>query len=1105
MDPLHNRPAVLVVSADKAEDTYEELQRAYRPDYEEDIEEEKHQYSSLATYITEIYQENKDIRSSSGIEEKMLQSLRAYNGHYDPGDLALIKEQGGSSIFMNLTPTKCRAAMSWLRDIMMPAKENAWGLYPTTVPELPEEIRMQVQEHINTLVQEGQVEPPTDGNPQKPQALGAAQKIQEVNQLKRDIEDAFQDEIYKVALGEIKKYERIIEDQLQEGQWEKAFSDFIEDFCVFPVAVMKAPVISKRKKLSYLNGEIQESEDFVFLNQRVSPLDIYPSASATHINDGNLCEHLRFDRKTLYNFIGVKNYKEDNIRKVLELHKDGYLGGELNNTIESDKVDEEYRGDTFRASKGIIHGVHFFGSIPWSYLSDWGFSPEKIGTDEDREFEVEAILAGGEVIKCVLNEDPLLRRPYYKASWQNIPGSWWGRSLPELMRDIQRMCNATARALANNLALASGPQIEVYTDRLADDSSVDDITPFHVWQVTSDPSGAGGRAIQFWQPTSNAQELLAVYDRFELRADDATGIPRYAYGNDQTGAAAQALADYEKVITPFGPIKISKLYPGMLVNNTYGGTSVVQGVYPQGVTDIFRLSFSNGETIDCDMNHRWAVRSDHRRAFRTLTTEEILEKGLFRQIKKDKKNPKGFRPKWMTPQTKPLEYRAQEVLIDPYTFGALLGDGDSRARITSMDQEVFDRIPYPLGKIDRKPRNKAWSQTILGIKEDLTYYLHGANCYTKFIPKEYLGNCIHVRKELLKGLMDTDGCISKNGDCFYFTTSFQLAKDFKQLVRSLGGTVTKIQKPKDKRENRTQGYRIHFNIEFAPVYLERKKKNFKRKPLLATYITGISYVGKRSATCISVDSVDSCFLVENCIVTHNTASGLSMLLESASKGIKDAVRNIDFGVIKPRIEYQFYWNIISDDAIDFTGDVNVVPKGSEILTMKGASEMRRNEFLQILANPTYMGIVGEEGLADILREMAKSLGLGNNIVPSRIVLKKKQEEAKAMQQQQMQMQADADNQKASTGLQATQMQVEGQMAMHQQTQQLKAEEIQAKMADKEKDRQLRFIELQERQKEAIGKQTADLQKQQMIEVNKDAQVNKQVALSLKNGDKMNQQ
>jgi hypothetical protein len=775
MDPLHNRPAVLVVSADKAEDTYEELQRAYRPDYEEDIEEEKHQYSSLATYITEIYQENKDIRSSSGIEEKMLQSLRAYNGHYDPGDLALIKEQGGSSIFMNLTPTKCRAAMSWLRDIMMPAKENAWGLYPTTVPELPEEIRMQVQEHINTLVQEGQVEPPTDGNPQKPQALGAAQKIQEVNQLKRDIEDAFQDEIYKVALGEIKKYERIIEDQLQEGQWEKAFSDFIEDFCVFPVAVMKAPVISKRKKLSYLNGEIQESEDFVFLNQRVSPLDIYPSASATHINDGNLCEHLRFDRKTLYNFIGVKNYKEDNIRKVLELHKDGYLGGELNNTIESDKVDEEYRGDTFRASKGIIHGVHFFGSIPWSYLSDWGFSPEKIGTDEDREFEVEAILAGGEVIKCVLNEDPLLRRPYYKASWQNIPGSWWGRSLPELMRDIQRMCNATARALANNLALASGPQIEVYTDRLADDSSVDDITPFHVWQVTSDPSGAGGRAIQFWQPTSNAQELLAVYDRFELRADDATGIPRYAYGNDQTGAAAQ------------------------------------------------------------------------------------------------------------------------------------------------------------------------------------------------------------------------------------------------------------------------------------------------------------------------------------------TASGLSMLLESASKGIKDAVRNIDFGVIKPRIEYQFYWNIISDDAIDFTGDVNVVPKGSEILTMKGASEMRRNEFLQILANPTYMGIVGEEGLADILREMAKSLGLGNNIVPSRIVLKKKQEEAKAMQQQQMQMQADADNQKASTGLQATQMQVEGQMAMHQQTQQLKAEEIQAKMADKEKDRQLRFIELQERQKEAIGKQTADLQKQQMIEVNKDAQVNKQVALSLKNGDKMNQQ
>lgn len=776
MDTLRNRPAVLIASAQEALEIQEKNKSLYDDpnDIIEGEEKKGREYSSLAAHILSVYQENKDIRSSSGIEEKMLQSLRAYNGHYDPEDLERIRESGGSEIFMNLTPTKCRAAMSWIRDIMMPAKENAWGLFPTDIPELPPEIRQQIEEQINNLVQ--QPAPQGQEQGQQPQGpMEAASKLQEVNQLKRDIEDAIADEIYKVALAEVKKYEKIVSDQLQEGQWEKAFSEFIEDFCVFQVAVMKAPVISKKKRLTYKNGEVEEIEDYVFLNKRVSPLDIYPSANATTIEEGDLCEHVRFDKKTLYNLIGVPNYKEEAIRKVLEYCKDGYLDTVLDSTIEADKVVEEYRGDIFRSSKNTIHGVHFHGSIGWSLLNDWGFEEDQIGTDEDKEFEVEAIVAGGEVIKCVLNSDPLLRRPYYKASWQNIPGSWWGRSLPELMRDIQRMCNATARALANNMAVASGPQIEVYVDRLADDSEVDAIEPFHVWQLTSDPSGAGGRAITFWQPTSNAQELLAVYKEFEIRADDATGIPRYAYGNDRVGNAAA------------------------------------------------------------------------------------------------------------------------------------------------------------------------------------------------------------------------------------------------------------------------------------------------------------------------------------------TASGLSMLLESAAKGIKDSIRNIDFGVVKPRIEYQFYWNVISNDSIQFTGDVNVVPKGTEILTLKGANEMRRNEFLQILANPTYTGIVGIEGIADILREMAKTLGLGSNIVPSRIELRKKQEEQEAAQAQQAQQQSQTEQMKAQTGLQATQMQVEAQRAMHQETQQLKAAEIQQKADSQEKERQLRAIEMQMDRENKVAKETASLQKQQMVEDNKAHNIDKQIALSISTGDKVNQQ
>ena len=54
---------------------------------------------------------------------------------------------------------------------------------------------------------------------------------------------------------------------------------------------------------------------------------------------------------------------------------------------------------------------------------------------------------------------------------------------------------------------------------------------------------------------------------------------------------------------------ICDLEIGDLVCNNYGSESSVTGVFPQGECDIFKVHFSNGESVDCDMNHRWSVRT----------------------------------------------------------------------------------------------------------------------------------------------------------------------------------------------------------------------------------------------------------------------------------------------------------------------------------------------------------------------------------------------------------------------------------------------------------------------------------------------------------------
>ena len=163
-------------------------------------------------------------------------------------------------------------------------------------------------------------------------------------------------------------------------------------------------------------------------------------------------------------------------------------------------------------------------------------------TDVDplTQYEIEAILIGNDVIRLVINDDPLERRPYHVASFQSIPGAFWGKSIPQLMKDIQDICNSTARALINNVAMSSGPMTEWNYDRLAPGETTD-IYPWRVIQTKSSQISGNNPAVRFYQPNSHASDLLRVYEEFEQRADEVTSVPRYMYGNEKVGGAGQTM------------------------------------------------------------------------------------------------------------------------------------------------------------------------------------------------------------------------------------------------------------------------------------------------------------------------------------------------------------------------------------------------------------------------------------------------------------------------------------------------------------------------------------------------------------------------------------
>lgn len=58
-----------------------------------------------------------------------------------------------------------------------------------------------------------------------------------------------------------------------------------------------------------------------------------------------------------------------------------------------------------------------------------------------------------------------------------------------------------------------------------------------MWQLKSDPTQGVNPGIGFFQADDRSASLMATYEKWEVKADDATGIPRYTYGNEHIGGA----------------------------------------------------------------------------------------------------------------------------------------------------------------------------------------------------------------------------------------------------------------------------------------------------------------------------------------------------------------------------------------------------------------------------------------------------------------------------------------------------------------------------------------------------------------------------------------
>lgn len=482
--------------------------------------------TNLASYIRREFDVMKRHRNNAaaGWSDRLLNALRVFNGQYDAGKLSEIRRFGGSEVYARVVAMKCRGASSLLRDVYL-APDRPWGLDPADDPKIPPDIMKSITDLIQVEIA-------------MMAASGQQPDIDQIRERTQQLVESARQAAKKKYAGQARIAEDKLDEILKAGGFYKALAEFITDLPLFPFAVIKGPVVRIIPTVTWENGAAVVKQMPRLTWTRVSPFDLWWTPGVSDIEDAAVIERTRLTRSDLNDLLDLPGYNQEAIRAVLDEYGRGGIVDNWDAT-DAERAVQESRENPLINESGLITCLEYTGNVQGRMLLEYGMEEELV-PDPLRDYYVQAWLIGRYVIKVQMAPSPRKRHPYYVTSFEKVPGTPVGNGLPDILNDIQEASNATLRALVNNLSISSGPQVVVNDDRLAPDEDGEELYPWKRWHVQSDPMGNNAAApINFFQPNSNAQELLGVYQRFVDMADELSAIPKYLSGAGTTSGAGR--------------------------------------------------------------------------------------------------------------------------------------------------------------------------------------------------------------------------------------------------------------------------------------------------------------------------------------------------------------------------------------------------------------------------------------------------------------------------------------------------------------------------------------------------------------------------------------
>ena len=455
-------------------------------------------------------------------EERWIRDLRQYRGEYDPSTLSKLHPKR-SKAFLSLTRTKTKTVAARETDLLFPANgDKNWSINPSPIPELLPE----VIESIMLQYQEQTGEEPT--------------------------EELIRKFINEEAEKRSRNMEQEMHDQLNELKYRWIIRQTIFDGNLYGTGILKGPlartVRSKRWLPNKETGEwvTVELEKLTPYCENVSVWDVYPDMAARNPDEMRGVFQRYIMNRHKVQELGLRDdFNGEAINEYLKQFPDGDASFKtfendlrgLNNT----SISQTYSGTHESTGPGLINrrGKYELKEY-WGFLSADKLRQSGVNIPEEFELEVAANvwMLDDIIIKANVSQVEGVHLPYHFYYYDKDDTSLWGEGIPSIMRDAQKLFNASVRAMLDNAAISAGPIIEANTDLLEPNEDPKDLYPFRVFLRDGTGSDAAAQAIRVYSLPSYTNEFMAMINFFMSASDEVTAIPRYMYGDTQNVGGA---------------------------------------------------------------------------------------------------------------------------------------------------------------------------------------------------------------------------------------------------------------------------------------------------------------------------------------------------------------------------------------------------------------------------------------------------------------------------------------------------------------------------------------------------------------------------------------